>query len=49
MYTIKDNGIMFMDNIFYKNSEIRILKNNPGFDYRLVHDVKDIFGAEVVE
>jgi hypothetical protein len=48
MYTVDTEGITFQDGIFYSNEEIRILKNNPGFDYEIIHEAKKLFNMEVV-
>lgn len=48
LFTILPEGIEFQDGVFYKNSEIQILKNNPGFDYETIHECKKLFDAEVV-
>jgi len=48
LFTIENNGIMFQDDVFYSNEEISILKNNPDFDYDIIHAAKKIFNAEVV-
>ena len=49
LFHIHPDGLEFQDGVFYKNSEIRLLKENPGFDYETIHNVKKLFDAEVVE
>ena len=47
-YDVKENGLLFQDGVFYKNSEIKLLKKNPGFDYVIIHAAKKLFNAEVI-
>lgn len=49
MFLVTPKGIVFQDDILYLHSEMKILKNNPGFDYQTIHNAKKIFDAEVVQ
>ena len=49
LYNIEKDAIIFQDGVVYSNKEIKILKNSPGFDYEIIHFVKKLFEAEVIE